>query len=69
MYANQFVDNPMSRTLGHVPAGMHDLLSGNTHAAVMQLTAQLDEIRRIQAQQGEMLAAVERALRNLRRRS
>lgn len=69
MYANQFADNPLNRTLGHAPAGIHDLLNGNTHAAVMQLTAKLDEICRTQAQQGEMLATIERTLRNLRRRS
>lgn len=69
MYANQFADNPLNRSLGHVPAGMHDLLNGNTHAAVMQLTAMLDEIRRAQLEQGEVLATIERTLRNLRRRS
>lgn len=69
LYTNQLADNPLNRTLGHVPAGMHDLLNGNTHAAVVQLSAKLDEIRQTQARHGEMLATIERALRNLRRRS
>jgi phosphopantothenoylcysteine synthetase/decarboxylase len=69
LYTNEFADNPLSRTLGHVPAGMHDLLNGNTHATLMQVAATLEEIRRTQAQHGEMLATIERSLRNMRRRS
>lgn len=69
LYTNEFADNPLTRTLGHVPAGMHDLLNGNTHAAIVQMAATLDDIRRTQAQHTETLATIERSLRNLRRRS
>ncbi|RDJ27495.1 hypothetical protein DWF00_11150 [Bosea caraganae] len=69
LYMNEFIDNPANRTLGHVPAGMHDLLSGNTHAAIVQVAAALEEIRKTQQEHGEMLATIERSLRNIRRRS
>lgn len=69
LYANEFADNPLSRTLGHVPAGTRDLLNGNTHAAIAQMAATLEEVRLTQIQHTEMLTTIERFLRNLRRRS
>lgn len=69
LHANQFAEHPPNWTLDHVPTGMHDLLKGNAYAAIAELAAKLDEIRQTQARHGEVLAAIERSLRNLRRRS
>lgn len=68
-YTKGLAERALNENLYRLGEGKPDPLNYNIHVAMAQMAMMLEEIRARQELQDERLAAIERGLSNLRRRS